>query len=104
MDDEVEAGPEPEGWDVSEVVRRAVLSETSEGRALAAAFVADFGRFVSVHVRPVLRDAAHAGDDPQRTVAGLAQLLRDVADAVEFRFVEDTQPAADGGSTPTGDA
>ena len=65
-------------------VERAVLSESAEGRAIAAAFVATFGAFVSDTVRPILRDVAAAGGEPQLLVNGLAQMLRDVADTVEF--------------------
>jgi hypothetical protein len=92
MDDDVEASAAG-GWDERGVVERADLSASPEGRAIAAAFVATFGEFVSATVRPVLRDVAAAGGEPQLLVNGLAQLLRDVADSVEFP-VDEPRPAA----------
>lgn len=65
-------------------IERAVLNETEEGRALAADFIAVFGDFVSERVRPRLRDIAAAGGEPQLLVNGLAELLRGVADSIEF--------------------
>jgi hypothetical protein len=65
-------------------IERAVLNESEEGRALAAAFVDVFGAFVIDTVRPRLRDVATAGGEPQLVVNGLAELLRRVADAIEF--------------------
>lgn len=73
-------------------VARAVLADSAEGRAIAAAFIAAFGEFVTGNLRPVLRDVAAAGGEPQLLVNGLAQMLRDVADSVEF-------PIAPGGAT-----
>ena len=87
MDDGSEQGDGehgPEGWDDDELVERAVLSETSEGRIIAAEFIAAFGEFVSGSVRPVLRDVAEAGGEPQLLVNGLAQLMREVAASMEF--------------------
>jgi hypothetical protein len=87
MDDGSEQGDEglgPEGWDDDELVERAVLSETAEGRVIAAAFIASFGEFVSGSVRPVLREVADAGGEPQLLVNGLAQLMREVAASMEF--------------------
>ena len=65
-------------------IERAVLNETDEGRAIAADFVALFGDFVSGRVRPLLRQIAARGGEPQLVVNGLAELLRGVADSIEF--------------------
>jgi hypothetical protein len=65
-------------------VERAILNESEEGRALAAGFVTLFGDFVSLQVRPMLRDIAASGGEPQLLVNGLAELLRRVADSIEF--------------------
>ena len=65
-------------------IERAVLSETEEGRTIAAHFISTFGEFVSGTVRPILRDVADDGGEPQLLVNGLAQLLREVADGMEF--------------------
>ncbi len=75
-----------EEWDTEGIgeVERAVLNETEEGRAIAAGFVAAFGEFVSGQVRPVLREVADGGGEPQLLVNGLAALLRQVADSIEF--------------------
>ena len=62
------AGPR---W--ADEIERAVLSETAEGRAIAAAFVTSFGAFVSDTVRPILREVADSGGEPQLLVNGLAQ-------------------------------
>jgi hypothetical protein len=66
------------------VIERVALSDTDEGKAIAAAFVDRFGRYVSEEVRPVLRRVAAAGGEPQLLVNGLAELLRLTADAIEF--------------------
>jgi len=66
------------------VIERAELNESEEGRALAGEFVALFGAFVSDRVRPVLREIAERGEEPQLIVNGLAQLLRQVADSIEW--------------------
>ena len=65
-------------------VERAILNESEEGRALAAAFIAVFGDFVREQVRPQLREIAASGGEPQLLVNGLAELLRSVADSIEF--------------------
>lgn len=65
-------------------IERAVLNESEEGRLVAAEFVAVFGDFVSSHVRPRLREIAADGGEPQLLVNGLAELLRRVADSIEF--------------------
>jgi hypothetical protein len=65
-------------------VERAVLNESEEGRAIASEFIALFGDFVSSRVRPKLREVASDGGEPQLLVNGLAELLRNVADAIEF--------------------
>jgi hypothetical protein len=65
-------------------IERAVLSETEEGRTISAGFISAFGEFVSGTVRPILRDVAEEGGEPQLLVNGLAQLLREVADSMEL--------------------
>jgi hypothetical protein len=65
-------------------IERAVLNETDQGRAIAADFVALFGDFMSIRVRPRLRDVAADGGEPQLLVNGLAELMRTVADSIEF--------------------
>jgi hypothetical protein len=66
------------------VVERAVLNASAEGREIAAGFVTLFGRFISEDVRPLLRDVAADGREPQLLVNGLAELMRDVAAAIEM--------------------
>lgn len=75
-----------QAWDAGEMdeVERAVLNDSEEGRAIAAGFVSVFGEFVSGQVRPILRDIATDGGEPQLLVNGLAELLRQVADSIEF--------------------
>lgn len=65
-------------------IERAVLNETEHGRAIAAAFVAVFGDFVATDVRPILREVATAGEEPQLLVNGLAELMRQIAESIEF--------------------
>lgn len=65
-------------------IDRAVLNESEHGQAVAAGFVAMFGEFVRTEVRPRLREIAAAGEEPQLVVNGLAELLRNVADSIEF--------------------
>ncbi len=65
-------------------IERAVLNESDEGRRIQALFVAAFGAFVRDELRPVLRDVAATGRQPQLLVNGLADLLRSVADQIEF--------------------
>lgn len=65
-------------------IERAVLNESDEGRVIAADFVALFGDFVSNRVRPILREVAEEGGEPQLLVNGLAELMRQVADSIEF--------------------
>jgi hypothetical protein len=85
VDDEHDAdAAADEGWATAETAERAVLSDSPEGREIAAAFIAAFGEFVSESVRPVLRDLDAAGGQPQALVNGLAQLMRDVADSMEL--------------------
>ena len=66
------------------VIERMALADTEDGRAVSAAFVDAFGRFMSDDVRPVLRRMAAAGSEPQLLVNGLAELLRMTADSIEF--------------------
>ena len=65
------------------VIERAALNDSGEGRVIAAEFVADFGRFMSETVRPVLRQVAIDGGEPQLLVNGLAELLRLTAESIE---------------------
>jgi hypothetical protein len=65
-------------------VERAVLNESDEGRIIASEFIALFGDFVSRQVRPKLRQVAAEDREPQLLVNGLAELLRNVADSIEF--------------------
>ena len=73
-------------------VERAVLSESAEGRIIAVAFIDCFGHFVSDDVRPILRDVHEAGGEPQLLVNGLAQMLRNVADSMEFAVGDGALP------------
>jgi hypothetical protein len=66
------------------VIERVALNDTDEGKQIAAAFVDLFGRFMSDDVRPVLRQTAKTGGEPQLLVNGLAELMRLTADAIEF--------------------
>jgi hypothetical protein len=68
----------------AEVIERAVLNDTEEGRRIAAMFVKVFGDFVTTNVRPVLVQVAGDGGEPQLLVNGLAALLRATAEAIEF--------------------
>ena len=71
---------ELEDW----TIERAVLNDSAEGKDIAAGFVRVFGSFVSNEVRPILRKVAIEGGEPQLLVNGLAELLRSMADAIEF--------------------
>jgi hypothetical protein len=66
------------------VIERAALNDSAEGRMIAAAFVAEFGTFMSETVRPVLRQVAIDGGEPQLIVNGIAELLRLTAESIEF--------------------
>jgi len=66
------------------VIERAVLNDSQEGAVITAGFVKVFGDFVSSEVRPILRQYAIDGGQPQLLVNGLAQLLRSTADSIEF--------------------
>ena len=70
-------------WPGKVEIDRAVLSDSSEGRVIAAELITTFGAFVDTTVRPILRDVAQSGGDPQLLMNGLAQMLRSVADSVE---------------------
>lgn len=83
-------GDHEDGLDVEDLdleaveIERAVLNDSEEGRQIAASFVAVFGDFISSQVRPVLREVAADGGEPQLLVNGLAELLRQIADTIEF--------------------
>jgi hypothetical protein len=66
------------------VIERVALNDSEEGKVIASAFVTQFGRYVSESVRPVLRQVAATGGEPQLLVNGLAELMRLTADAIEF--------------------
>ncbi|MEZ5140987.1 MAG: hypothetical protein R2726_00485 [Acidimicrobiales bacterium] len=66
------------------VIERAVLNDSDDGRRIQAAFVVHFGAFVQDQLRPRLREVAATGGQPQLLVNGLADLLRSVADRIEF--------------------
>jgi hypothetical protein len=108
MDDDGTDARDHEAW-IGEV-ERAVLSESPEGRAISAGFIAALGAFMTDMVRPILRDVAGAGGEPQLLVNGLAQMLRDVADSMEFPAsasspvgtVELKSPLDDGAADPDG--
>jgi len=67
-----------------EVIERAVLNDSEPGREIQASFVESFGVFMTEVVRPVLVDVAADGGQPQLLVNGLAELMRSVADKIEF--------------------
>jgi hypothetical protein len=69
-----------EPWDIE----RAVLNDSAVGRDITAGFVRSFGAFVSNEVRPLLRQVADEGGEPQLLMNGLAELLRSTADSIEF--------------------
>lgn len=71
---------QPEG----DLIERAVLNDSEEGRRIAATFVRVFGDFVSSEVRPILREFAAEGGEPQLLMNGLAELLRSTATSIEF--------------------
>ena len=70
----------PEG----DLIERAVLNDCEEGRRIAATFVKVFGDYVSNEVRPILREFAADGGEPQLLMNGLAELLRSTATSIEF--------------------
>ncbi len=67
-----------------EVIERAVLNESPDGRAIQAGFIENFGSFMVDVVRPILVKMAADGGQPQLLVNGLAELMRSVADNIEF--------------------
>ncbi len=72
------------GIDGAVEIDRTVLNESEHGRAIASGFITVFGDFVSAQVRPILREVAASGDEPQLLVNGLAELLRQTAESIEF--------------------
>ena len=70
--------------DAEELIERAVLNDSVEGREIATSFVRMFGDFVTSTVRPILVQVAATGDEPQLLVNGLAALLRSTASSIEF--------------------
>lgn len=66
------------------VIERMALADSARGQEVSAAFVARFAAFMRDDVRPVLRQMASDGDEPQLLVNGVAELLRLTADSIEF--------------------
>jgi hypothetical protein len=77
---ETDAGADRDG----ELIERAVLNDCEEGRRIAASFVKVFGDYVSNEVRPILREFASDGGQPQLLINGLAELMRSTAASIEF--------------------
>jgi hypothetical protein len=80
------------------IAGRPGLSGSPEGRAIASEFVALFGTFVSERVRPVMRDVAADGGEPQHVMDGLADLLRSVAESIESGAADRDRPSGSGRS------
>ena len=78
--DDFELEVDPEAW----VIERAVLNESTVGQEIQRSFVDHFGRYMREELRPVLREVARSGEQPQLLVNGLAELMRLVADSIEF--------------------
>lgn len=70
--------------DDEELIERAVLNESEEGREIAASFVKLFADYFATSVRPILVQVAEDGRHPQLLVNGLAELMRTTADRIEF--------------------
>ena len=79
--DDVEPLPEEP---IVVVIERMALSDTERGRTVASAFIANFGAFMTETVRPILREMAAEGEDPQLLVNGLAELMRLTSESIEF--------------------
>ena len=84
------------------IIERAVLNDSPEGQQIVAAWMEAFGAFMTEQVRPVLRDVAAAGDEPQLLVNGLAELLRSTADSIEFPLGHPRAGSPAGSSPPGG--
>jgi predicted component of type VI protein secretion system len=93
-DDEEGAGSAADG----PTVDRAGLSESAAGRAIASEFIALFGTFVTEQVRPVMREVAADGGEPQQLMDGLADLLRSVAESIESGAADRDRPPGSGRS------
>jgi len=70
--------------DIEEIIERAVLNDSEEGREIAASFVKLFADYFATSVRPMLVQVAEEGRHPQLLVNGLAELMRTTADRIEF--------------------
>ncbi len=79
---EVSAFDDLDGPDV--LIERALLNASEAGRKIQASFIDVFGRYMRDEVRPLLRNTAGGGEQPQLLVNGLAELLRSVAIKIEF--------------------
>jgi hypothetical protein len=75
---------DPDSRTAGELIERAVLNDCEEGRRIAASFVKMFGDYVSNDVRPMLREFAGDGGEPQLLINGLAELMRTTAASIEF--------------------
>ena len=93
-------GDQQAGLD-GDLIERIVLNECEEGRRIAATFVRVFGDFVSSEVRPILREFAADGGEPQLLMNGLAELLRATATSIEFPL---DHPRAGAPAPPAGSA
>lgn len=80
LSDDLEANEDED----EEIIERAVLNESEEGREIAASFVKLFADFFATSVRPILVQVAEDGRHPQLLVNGLAELMRTTADRIEF--------------------
>ncbi len=93
MEDDLESRLAVDGVELDvEVIERVALSDSEEGRLIAAGFVDLFGRYVNDSVRPILRRVADTGGEPQLLVNGLAELLRLTASSIEFPLGSDRPP------------
>ena len=83
--DDDDAGDAGDAGDADdEVIERAKLNDSEEGREIAAGFVKLFADYFATSVRPLLVQVAEDGRHPQLLVNGLAELMRTTADRIEF--------------------
>ena len=74
------AADDPEEW----IIERAILNDSPLGQQIQHRYVACIGAFMREDLRPLLRQFAEEGGQPQLLVNGLAELMRSVADSIEF--------------------
>lgn len=65
------------------------LDSLSEGRALKAEFIANFGTWFDDQLRPLLRRVHAGGGEPQLLVNDLAALMQHIADSIYFPIESD---------------